>query len=84
MECSICGAMLLDGEPRAIGPDGESHAKCAKRGKAHGQEITLLTLHEDIGRLKARVQQLERTVDGHARNIDVRVGPGGNNYGEDR
>lgn len=74
MRCSTCNEHIQRGQQTAHGPDGFSHAECAKRGKAQGQVIDMLVLLEEIGRLKARVQELELEVTHHSRSIDFRVG----------
>lgn len=72
--CSNCDKPIADGDKTASGPDGEIHFTCFKRGTAHGREITLESLSAEIGKLKRRVQQLERDVAHHDRNIDFRIG----------
>jgi hypothetical protein len=74
MKCSTCNDYIQHGDKTASGPDGLSHERCAKLGKAHGQEIDIFTLHEEIGHLKKRVQDLEQQVERHDRNIDFRIG----------
>ncbi len=74
MRCSDCNEYINHGDETASGPDGLVHARCAKVGKAHGREVDLFSLLEDIGRLKKRVQELEREVEHHHRNIDFRIG----------
>lgn len=74
MICSDCNEPIRKDDKTASGEDGVIHYQCFKRGTAQGREINTLTLMEDIGRLKRRVQDLERQVEMHDRNIDFRIG----------
>lgn len=74
MICSACGKTIISGEQTASGPDGLIHYLCFKRGTAQGKEITLMSLSKEIGQLKKRIQDLERTVATHDRSIDFRIG----------
>lgn len=76
MICSACGKDIGIGETVAKGPDGDMHYRCFKRGTAHGKEITLATLSEELGALKRRVQQLEQRLTDDERDIPFRVGGG--------
>lgn len=77
MLCSTCNEPIGYREKTAHGPDGESHERCAKIGKARGVKIDVFSLDEEISKLKKRVQELERTVEHHAANIPFRIGGGG-------
>ena len=81
MRCSDCNQPIADDDLTATGPDGVIHYACFKRGTAHGEAIDLSSLHETIGMLKKRVQDLERvtkaheqTLEHHRRNIPFRIG----------
>lgn len=60
MICSACNNEIVAGEKTAHGPSGEIHYKCFKRSTAHGDEITLMSVYEELSLLKRRVQELEK------------------------
>lgn len=74
MICSACDKYIGVEEQTATGPSGVIHSACFKCGTAHGEAIDLLTLADELGRLKKRVQDLERTSEHHAQNIPFRIG----------
>jgi hypothetical protein len=74
MICSDCNEPISADDKTATGSDGVVHYRCFKRGTAQGREINMMTLMDEIGRLKKRVQDLEQTVKMHDRNIDFRIG----------
>lgn len=77
VNCSECHQPLesdMRENPITSGPDGDIHYRCFKRMQGQGKEISLDSLMEDVGKLKRRVQELERTVQHHDRSIDFKIG----------
>lgn len=74
MICSDCGKEITSTDKAARGPDGEVHYACFKRGTAQGKEVSLMSLHQELGALKRRVQDLERRLTRDERDIPFRIG----------
>ena len=74
MICSACNQEIATGDKTAHGPDGTIHYRCFKRGTAQGEEITLMSLHQELGALKRRVQELEQRLTRDERDIPFRIG----------
>ena len=74
MICSDCNLPIGRDEKTASGTSGLIHYQCFKRGTSQGHEINIMTVMDAIEALQKRVQDLERQVEMHDRNIDFRIG----------
>ena len=74
MICGDCNLPIRHGEQTATGSSGLIHYACFKRATSEGREINIMTVMEAISALQKRVQNLERQVEIHDKNIDFRIG----------
>lgn len=74
MICSICRREIEAGQQVAEGPSGTVHYRCFKRRTAHGREVNLMTLSDDVANLTRRVQWLEQRLTDDERDIPFRIG----------